>query len=155
MKILLTIALSILTTNIVFASDRNEAYNKICSNMYYDTQKATCMKAIKNYTYFQENLLKSCNDFYNDSDKIACLSNIGDKDYEAYEINHCNSLYNDTDKLTCLKENGQIRSTTNNCIKKEDLISNLQYMQYTMRQGDYRSVDNALTTLITNLNNCK
>jgi len=153
-KIILFVVLTLVST-LSMAADRNEAFNTICKNLYNQSSQLTCMKTIKLFNFFHDDALKVCSQLYNETSKIACLSNIGDKDFEVYEIQQCGSLYNDAGKLTCLQENGTIRSKLPACVKKEELINLLKMSIDNLRAGNFSAVDSTLSNLVSSLVTCQ
>lgn len=155
MKKLVLIAIVTLTSAFSFAADRSGAFNTICKGLYAENSQMTCMQTVKAYTFFNDSALKICAALYNDSSKVACLANIGDKDFENFEVDQCGSLYNDTSKLECLKSNGAIRAKLPACVKKEDLINLLKMSLDNLHAGNFSSVDSTLANILTSLNNCQ
>ena len=108
MKVL--IFLMAMTAGLAFAGDSNTAYNMVCKNLSFESDRNKCLEIIRPHNYFDNQALAICASFTFDSNKFQCLTNIAEKQYEAYEIDACKNKSFDSDKLTCLKVNGR---TTN------------------------------------------
>ena len=155
MKKLSLIAALLLVSTQTYAADRTEAFNKVCKALYSESSKQTCLKVVKTYSFYQDGALAICSALYNDTGKVNCLTEIGDKDYESFEIEQCGSLYNDSSKITCFKENGLLRSALPNCLKKEELINLLSMSRDNLNAGNFSAVDATISNLITTLTNCQ
>ena len=145
----------ILVSTLTFAADRNTTYETICKGLYNQTSQLDCMQTVKTFTFFSDDALKICSALYNESTKITCLTDIGDKDYEAFEIEQCGAIYNDSGKLDCLKGNGTLRAKLPACVKKVDLMNLLKNSLDNLHSGNFSVVDSTLTNLLTSLNSCQ
>ena len=155
MKKMIFLVVFVLASSLSFAGDRNDAFNAICKGLYSESTQLTCMQTIKKYNFFNNEALKICSVLYNDSSKVACLMNIGDKDFEAFEIQQCGVLYNDSAKLDCFKDNGTIRAKLPICVKKEDLINLLKMTLDNLHAGNFSAVDSTLANLVNSLTACQ
>ena len=155
MKKVILLAVMALVSTISFAADRNGAYNTICKSLYNESMQLSCMQTVKTFTFFNDDALKICSALYNDSQKVACLTDIGDKDFEIFEIQQCGGLYNDSTKLECLQGNGTVRVKLPTCVKKEDLINLLKMSLDNLHAGNFSSVDSTLSNILTALITCQ
>ena len=105
MKSLIVFA-ALLTSFATFAGDRNTAYEVVCRDMSFESDRTKCIQVIKPFNYFDDRALQICPLMAFDSKKIECLGYIGDKRYEAYEVEACRNATFESEKLKCLRDNG-------------------------------------------------
>lgn len=146
---------ALLTASLSFASDRNEAYNIVCKSIFGESAQMSCMQTIKKFSFFHIDGLKICSVIFNDTGKVDCLAGIGDKNYDAYEIQQCGGLFNDSSKIDCLNKNGTMRAKLPACIKKEDLVKILSWSLNDLHSGNFSAVDYSLTNLLNSLSACE
>ena len=135
------------------AGDRNTAYEVVCKNMPFDSDKAKCIQVIKPFTYFNNEALTICPLFPFSSTQMECLGFIGNKRYEAYEVETCRNAVFDSEKLRCLRDNGTL-SNGGSCFPSRELVSELRQTQQEIRIGNTGTADKRLTYLINKLQNC-
>lgn len=151
MKMLIA-SLLLCSSVMAFAGDRNTAYEAVCKNMSFESDRNKCVQVIRPFSYFDERALSICTIFPFDSTQMECLGYIGDKRYEMYEIDICQNATFDSEKLKCLKDNGSFGGQT--CMPRQEVISQLRQAQLELRQGNTGTVDKRLTYLIGKLNSC-
>ena len=163
MKILLTL-LALLSTTALFAGDRNSAYEAICKNMTFESERNNCIAKIRPYNYFNDTALMICAGFNFDSTKMECLGYISDKFYDNYEVETCRNSTFDSQKLACLRDNGTTRPNpgpgpgpipTPGCISRQEALNQLRSAQTELRSGNTGTVDKRLTFLINKFQNCQ
>lgn len=149
------IVLLTMTSSLAFAGDRNTAYNLICRDLTFESERNNCIEIIRPHSYFDDQALAICADFTFDSDKTKCLGLIGGKQYDAYEIEACKNTTYDPDKLTCLRVNGRPANGGGNrpCIPRQQVLGQLQSGLYDLRAGNLGTVDKRLQYLIANFSN--
>lgn len=152
MKLLIVFA-ALLVSIAVFAGDRNTAYEVVCRNMSFESDRAKCVQVIRPFHYFDDDALQICPLMAFDSRKIECLSYIGDKRYEAYEIEVCRNATFESEKLKCLRENGS--TSSGSCIPSREIVAELRQAQNDIRQGSPGTADKRLTYLINKITHCK
>ena len=150
---LLIVFLSILTSTAILAGDRTTAYEVVCKNMSFESDRNKCIQVIRPFNYFDDEAVYICPLMAFDSKKIECLSYIGDKRYEGYEVETCRNATFESEKLRCLKENGN-SSTGGTCVPSRELVSELKQAKYDIRQGSPGTADKRLTYLISKIQNC-
>lgn len=152
MKLLFVLSALLLSFS-TFAGDRNSAYEVVCKNMSFESDRAKCIQVIKPFTYFDDGALAICPNFPFYSTQNECLGYIGNKRYEAYEIETCRNTVFDSEKLRCLRDNG---STTIGgiCIPNRELINELRQAQQEIRQGNTGTADKRISYLINRIQNC-
>ena len=146
MKLLILI-LTLLFACASFAGDRNTAYEAVCKNMPFSPDRAQCVQTIKPFNYFDNSALSICQRLPFASTQMECLGIIGDKRYEAYEINACIETVFESERLKCLRDNGQ-NNGGQNCLPNRDVFNQLRAAQNELRQGQYGTVDKRLTYLM-------
>jgi len=152
------IVLMTLISSIAFAGDRNTAYNMVCRNMTYESDRNRCIETIRPHDFFDDEALGICANFTFDSNKTQCLSYIAGKKYEAYEIDACKNSTFDSEKLTCLRNNGRPVNTGNRpCLPRQEVLGQLQASLSDLRVGNLGTVDKRLQYLISNFSypNCQ
>lgn len=160
MKIL--IAILTMVSSLAFAADRNAAYNMVCKNMTYESDRNRCVEAIRPHAYFDDQALAICANFTFDSNKTQCIGYIGGKKYEVYEIDLCKNATFDSEKLSCLRTNGRpinpgYPGGNTGCIPRQELLGQLQASLNDLRIGNLGTVDKRLQYLIANVSspNCQ
>jgi hypothetical protein len=151
MKLLL-ILLTLSLSAFAFAGDRNTAYEVVCKNMTFETDRNECIRIIRPFNYFDDRALQLCEYFNFDSVKRECLGYIGDKNYASYEMTTCENATFDSEKLRCLRDNGQSNGQT--CLPRSETLNQLRQAQFELRQGNTGTVDKRLTYLIGKFSNC-
>ncbi len=148
-----------MTTSLAFAGGRQDAYDKVCKNLNFQSNQKSCMEIIKSHTYFDDNALDLCKSLNFDSGKNECLSSIIGKRFEAYEIDSCKGLNFDSRINTCLKENGVAvidnggydNGGYRRCLPLRDVVNQLQAGLQELRSGEVGTVSKRLIYLISNL----
>ena len=155
MKLLFVFAV-LLTSMTAFAGDRNTAYEVVCKNMSFESDKARCIQVIKPFTYFDDGALSICPVFPFASTQMECLGYVGNKRYEAYEVESCRNAVFDSEKLRCLRENGSISNGGGNgvCIPSRELVAEMRQAQQEIRTGNTGTADKRLSYLINKLQSC-
>ncbi len=152
---LLIVFISLISSLTAIAGDRNTAYEVVCRNMPFESDKARCVQAIRPFNYFNDQALYMCSGFPFASAQLECLGIIGDKRYEAYEINTCKNTVFESERLRCLRDNGQT-SGGQSCLPSREVLAQLRAAQNELRQGQNGVVDKRLTYLIAQFsNNCQ
>jgi hypothetical protein len=141
------ITFTVLFSSFAFAGDRNSAYQMICKNLSFESDRVKCAAQIKPFNYFDDRALELCTTFSFDSEKLKCLENIADKTYEAYETELCAAASFNSRKLECLKENGTPFRKT--CLPKEEVASHLRTSLMDLRDRNYSATENRLMFLLT------
>lgn len=149
------IVLLTMTSSLAFAGDRNTAYNMVCKDLSFESDRNKCVETIRPYGYFDDQALAMCANFTFDSNKIQCLGFIGGKQYEAYEIDTCRNTTFDSDKLACLRTNGRPTNGNGNrpCLPRQEVLGQLQSGLTDLRVGNLGTVDKRLQYLIANFSN--
>lgn len=129
-----------------FAGDRNSAYETVCKNLTFESDRNKCAEQIRNYSYFDDSALQICTIFTFQSDRMNCVLAIADKAYEIYEIDRCRNTSFDSAKLQCLKDTGRIFNQT--CLPRQEVLNQLRNAQIELRSGSTGTVDKRLTYLI-------
>ncbi len=141
--------------SVAHAGDRNSAYNAICKPMPFDTDRANCMNVVKHFSYFDDRGLAFCANLSFDSDKLSCMQVIGDKMYEAYEMDNCLNLTFDTQKIQCLKDNGtRYNPGQGTCVPREEVIKQLNNSLYDLRNGNVSNADQRISNLLGRFTRC-
>ena len=154
MKILIIIIT--MTAGLAFAGDSNTAYNMVCKNLPFESDRNKCLEVIKQHTYFDNQALEICASFTFDSNKTQCLGTNAEKLYIDYEIDACKNSTFDSDKLNCLKVNGRaINNGGGNwpCLPNQIVLQQLQSGLNNLRNGDLGTLDKRLQYLISNFSN--
>ncbi len=146
--------LTILFSLNLFAGGRDEAYQGICRKMDFESSKNSCMKKLKDYTYFNEGAIAVCGTLSFESEMMSCVSAIGDKLYERYEIANCADQGFDSEKLKCLRESGQKVGPGGPCPPTVEVLGLLYRAQDFIRAGRYHEADANLTSAILALRSC-
>jgi len=71
--ILLTFLMASLLTTSLYAGDRNSAYNAICKNLAFESERTKCMAKIRPFNYFSDPALAICVSLSFDSKRVECL----------------------------------------------------------------------------------
>ena len=150
MKIL--IAILTMTSSLAFAGTRDTAYNMVCKNMTYDSDRTRCVEIIRPHSYFDDQALGICANFTFDSNKNQCLGFMAGKQYDAYEIEECKNATFDSEKLQCLKKNGRPVYDGGNrpCLPRQEVLNQLHAGLSDLRIGNLGTVDKRLQYLIAN-----
>jgi hypothetical protein len=152
MKILITILT--LTSALAFGATRDTAYNIVCKNMTYDSDRSRCIETIRPHNYFDDQALNICANFTFDSTKNQCIGYMAGKQYEAYEIDACKNATFDSEKLNCLKKNGRpVNDGSRPCLPRQEVLGQLQAGLSDLRVGNLGTVDRRLQYLIANFSN--
>lgn len=149
------IVLLTMTSSLAFAGDRNTAYNMVCRDLTFESDRNRCVEIIRPYSYFNDEALAICAGFTFDSNKTQCLGFIGGKQYDGYEIDTCKNATFDSDKLACLKANGRPTNGGGNrpCLPRQEVLNQLQAGLSDLRVGNLGTVDKRLQYLIANFSN--
>jgi hypothetical protein len=150
MKILITILT--LTSGLAFGGTRDTAYNIICKNMTYDSDRSKCIEIIRPHNYFDDQALNICANFTFDSTKNQCLGYMAGKQYDAYEIDTCKNATFDSEKLRCLQKNGR-PSNDRPCLPHQVVLGQLHASLNDLRIGNLGTVDKRLQYLIASFSN--
>lgn len=159
MKTIVFITLMTLTGALAQAAGRNEAA-QVCKSMTFESDRNACISAIGKYSYFEQGAIDICVSMSFDSEKSNCVTMIGDKSYEAYEIENCAGMTFDSQKWECLKNNGRRVQTPpppappSTCVSKQQLVSELQRLDYMVYNGDNFRARNVIFDLISALQRC-
>lgn len=140
--------------SVAHAADRNAAYNAICKPMTFESERAACMTKVKNYSYFDDRGLKVCKSQVFDSNKLSCLDLIGDKFYEAFEMDHCINQTFESEKLQCLKVSGTPYDQGKLCVQREEAITQLNAGIREIRTGNLGAADQRLSYLLNRFMDC-
>ncbi|MBC7427166.1 MAG: hypothetical protein H7336_01060 [Bacteriovorax sp.] len=152
MKLLIVLC-ALISSIAAFAGDRNTAYEVVCKNLPFESDRNKCIKTIKPFSYFNDEALSICPSFPFATNQLLCLQYIGDKRYEPYEVEACKNTPFDTEKLRCLSDNGS-QSTGGTCVSTRELIDQLMQAQNEIRTGSTGTADKRLTYLINKLQSC-
>ena len=133
-----------MTTSLAFAGSKQDAYDKVCKNLDFESNQKTCLEIVKKHTYFDDNTLEVCRSLTFDSGKNECLSLVAGKHFEAYEIDSCKRLIFDSRINACLKENGVAvidngsydNAIHSRCIPIRDVVNQLQASLNELRRGE-------------------
>jgi len=149
------IVLLTMTSSLAFAGDRNTAYNMVCRDLTFESDRNRCVEIIRPHSYFDDQALAICADFTFDSNKTQCLGFIAGKQYDGYEIDTCKNATFDSDKLTCLRVNGRPANGGGNrpCLPRLEVLGQLQAGLSDLRVGNLGTVDKRLQYLINNFSN--
>lgn len=150
--LLMTVSLFL---SVAHAGDRNSAYNAICKPLTFESERASCMAKVKNYSYFDDRGLGICKSLAFDSNKVSCLDLIGDKTYEDFEMDSCINQTFESRKLDCLQENGAPYEPNKVCVLREEAISHLQTGIKDMRAGNLKAADQRLSFLLNKFTDCR
>ena len=146
------IVLLTMTSSLAFAGDRNTAYNMVCRDLTFESDRNRCVEIIRPHSYFDDQALAMCAAFTFDSNKTQCLGFIGGKQYDGYEIDACKNTTFDSDKLTCLRVNGR-PANNRPCLPRQEVLGQLQAGLTDLRVGNLGTVDKRLQYLIANFSN--
>lgn len=131
------------------AEDRTTAYDIVCQSMRFESERNICTSKLRNYFYFDLHALKICAAFNFDSSKNSCLDVIGNKSFEAYEINRCAGEVFDSNKIECLRVSGEIYSPSKPpCISRSEGINELSASISELRSGRLQMADMRLNSLL-------
>ena len=149
----IVIALSLILS-VAHAGDRNSAYYAICKPMTIESEQADCMAKIKRFNYFDDRGLEICKSVVFDNDKVSCLKILGDKAYDAYEMDHCTELVFESEKIACLRVSGTPYGQGRSCVPKDEAIAQLYSGIRDMRAGNLQAADQILSNLLARFSNC-
>ena len=139
------------TSTMLFAGDRNTAYNLFCKNLTFESERNKCLNVINPFQYFDDRGLKMCTAFSFESEKYQCLNLIGDKIYMDFEMDICTKMIFMSDKFKCLAEKGQPYKKT--CLPREEVLSQVQASLMDMRSKNYGSAEKRLMYLEAKFSN--
>ncbi len=151
---MLIVFMTLIASTLAFAGDRNTAYEVVCKNMSFESDRNRCIQVIRPFNYFDDGALQICPLMAFDSKKNECLGYIGDKIYAAYEVETCRNATFESEKLKCLRENGS-PSTGGPCVPTREIVAELRQAQNEIRQGYPGTADKRLTYVINKIMNCK
>ncbi len=98
----------------VHAQDRNNVYTFVCAGFSFESSRHLCVDKMQRFEYINEDAAKICGSLTFDNNKLLCLEDIGNKQFEHYEIEDCAHAFGrlDSDIINCLKKRGQFFSPT-------------------------------------------
>lgn len=143
--------------SVAHAGDRNSAYNLICKPLTFESDRASCMNRVKNYSYFDDRALKMCKAATFDDNKVACLDLIGDKAYEDFEMNNCINQTFESKKMDCLQESGSPYNPDQDraCVPRQETISQLDASLRDLRSGNLKGADSRISYLLNRFTECR
>lgn len=136
---------ALLFSSVSFAGDRTTAYNVICKNLSFESERNKCVAQIRPFNFFNDQALALCATFAFDSKRLECLGYIADKDYEAYEMDTCINATFDSEKLECLKINGA--PLKKSCLPRMDVLNQVNSALNELRARNYGTVEKRLMFL--------
>jgi hypothetical protein len=82
-----------------------DAAFKVCEDIFSDSSKMSCMKAVRRARYFSTDAVNVCGDVFSDDSKVECLERIQDKSIDPRVARMCGNLFGDSEKIRCLGDN--------------------------------------------------